>query len=220
MSKVTKSISYINHDVKNFIGAAISLIDSLEDELTDISKTNIDLVMHSLERALELSHNISEICGPVKNNRKSKLKIAPVKTVLNTYARPYFEKMRQSTTIAITDTYSFLDDVTCTAVDPVALARLKENILHNATSAGAKNLEVHYEMMKHALNVTFKDDGRGMGQSEIDKIMLSQHGDNKISGLGTKYILETAKDHGFFVSYRSSVGKGTTVRIVCPYASL
>lgn len=97
---------------------------------------------------------------------------------------------------------------------------VRENIINNAIKAGATKLDVQYEMKEYCFVITFHDNGSGMTQEDIDKLMLKKHGDGIIHGLGTKSILNTVGEHGFFVTYSSEKGHGTTIRILCPYRNV
>ena len=101
-----------------------------------------------------------------------------------------------------------------------ALKALRENLISNSVNAGATKIDAHYEMREYCLVVTLRDNGHGMDQEEIDKIFLSQHGDGLIHGVGTRSILKTAEDNGFFISYTSDKESGTTYRALCPYAKV
>lgn len=97
------------------------------------------------------------------------------------------------------------------------LKALRHNLISNAHDAGATVINACYEMKEYCLVVTLSDNGQGMDQESLDKIILAQHGDGVVHGVGTRSILNTAKDNGFFVSFSSGEGQGTTYRALCPY---
>ena len=59
-----------------------------------------------------------------------------------------------------------------------------------------------------------------MTQDELDKIILSLHGDGVINGLGTQSIFKVAEEIGFHISCTSIESEATTVRVIYPYAKL
>jgi hypothetical protein len=62
-----------------------------------------------------------------------------------------------------------------------ALQALRENLFSNTVNAGATITDAHYEMREYCLVVTIIDNGHGMYQGQLDKIILSQHGDGVYS---------------------------------------
>jgi sensor histidine kinase regulating citrate/malate metabolism len=91
------------------------------------------------------------------------------------------------------------------------------NIIGNAVNAGASRIDVHTVMREYCLVVTIHDNGRGMSSEDVDRIMLSQFGDGQSHGVGTKSILITAAEHDFPLTYTSTEGEGTTIKILIPY---
>lgn len=120
--------------------------------------------------------------------------------------------------ITIDDTYKTIDDERYLLVNPEILKHFRENIVTNAIKAHATQLDIDHEMKESCIIITYSDNGDGMTAEEVDKVMLTQHGDGVLHGIGTKNILKIAEDHGVSLTYASEPGKGTTIRAVIPYA--
>ena len=132
-------------------------------------------------------------------------------------AKPAYEKLRNMFPIEINDSYSLIDEEKHIKANQVAISSLRENIISNAIKSGATKIDMHLEMKEYCLVVTYKDNGSGMSQEELDKIYLKQHGDGVIHGIGTKNILDTVSEgDGSYIHYSSEINKGTTIRIVIP----
>jgi len=223
MSDKEQEILFANHDLRNKIGIAISHLQLLTMENPDLQKSRyITAAVESLNIAVKFTETIVEKLSPDEssNENSSDLIVASVKNQLNNHTKPDYQKMKDVYPLDIEDSYDLLDEDKFIAINPHTLSRLRSNIIHNAINANAKSLHAHYEMREYCIVVSFTDDGDGMTQDEIDMLMLSQHGDGKVHGIGTKFILETAKDHGFLVSYSSKLGQGTVMRILCPYINV
>jgi len=59
-----------------------------------------------------------------------------------------------------------------------------------------------------------------MSEDEVNKLLLKQLGDGKVHGLGTRAILSAVSIHGFILSYSSTKGQGTQVKVLCPYVDV
>lgn len=59
-----------------------------------------------------------------------------------------------------------------------------------------------------------------MSSEDVDKIMLSQFGDGLSHGVGTKSILINAAEHDVPLTYISTEGEGTTIKILIPYVKV
>ena len=223
--KTISEIAFINHDLKNFIGAALCHLQLLELEHPEFSE-NSDL-KHStqnLKRAIELStdiaHNIEINSKNKTSTPDSKMMTINLNRHLEEKTKPIYEQLRKTTALTINDTYEILEEEKFIAINHALIMRFRENIISNAIKAGATKIDIHHKMKTYCGIATYKDNGKGMTQDELDKIILSLHGDGVINGLGTQSIYKIAEEIGFHVSYTSAEGEGTTVRIVYPYVNV
>jgi signal transduction histidine kinase len=99
------------------------------------------------------------------------------------------------------------------------LMRVMQNLLKNSLEAGATRVTVGFARRGGELEVTIADNGAGMDPERVKRAM---HGgfSSKASGtgLGLSICRHLAGTHGATFGLESTVGKGTTVRLVFPAA--
>jgi len=221
MKECIKNISYINHDINNHLAIATGYFELLLKNSPDLKDSPYTThILNGLLRASELSKDISNACKDIKEEKNTEdqdFVIIPVQEHLKNNVTPAISKLMKIYDINIDVKFSLIEENKSVYLNPVSLVRARENIVSNALAAGATQLDISYEMGASSLIVIFKDNGKGMTQNELDKIMLSQQGDGTHHGIGTKSILDFSKTHGFFISYSSDLGKGTTIRALVPY---
>lgn len=220
-------VALINHDCKNYIGIAMSHLELLTFENNEmVGNENIECALEALDRSLELSNEIAINSNKqIKNNQKIECSKTSLLTVdvnrhLEEKTKPVYEQLRKRFHIKINDTYKTIDAHKYIAINHRLLMSFRENIITNAINAGASKIDIHHEMKENYGVATYRDNGKGMSQDELDKLPLLLHGDGKIHGLGTMSIFNTAKEIGFYISYSSIPGEGTTVRIIYPYVEM
>lgn len=227
MRNTELDVALINHDCKNYIGVAMSHLELLTFENNEmIGNENIECALEALDRTLELSNEIAINSNKqIKNNQKTECSKVSLITVdvnqhLEEKTKPIYEKLRKRFHIKINDTYKTIGKHKYIAINHRLMMSFRENIISNAINAGASKIDIHHEMKENYGVVTYRDNGKGMSQDELDKLPLLLHGDGEIHGLGMMSIFNTAKEIGFYVSYSSIPGKGATVRIVYPYVEV
>jgi|GEM_PF-2866543 len=211
-----------SHDIRNNVSVAISYLQLLTMDIEGLQDNEyISSSIQALYSAIDLSEIITTNANQPLDQRNiaPNLVLASVTNQINTYTKPHYQKMKGMYPIDIQDVYDLSDEDKFIAINPASLSRLRENVMHNAINAGASKIEAHYQMKEYCMVVSFTDNGSGMSQDDIDKVLLTEFGDGKIHGIGTKFILKTVEDHGFLVTYSSKIGEGTRVRILCPYAN-
>jgi signal transduction histidine kinase len=176
-------------------------------------------ITKGLLKARDLSHQLAQL---YQNSETSDLSqkdfvLISVHEHIIKNAQPAYDRLMKQYDIKINLHLTMSNEPKNAYLNPVELIRLRENIVSNALAAGATELDIHLEMKACYLVVTFIDNGKGMSQEELDKIILFQHDDGKIHGLGTRSIVEGANTHGYSVNYSSIEGKGTTIRTLVPY---
>lgn len=222
MNKNISDITFINHNLKNFIGAAYCHLQMLGLEHPEFGgDSDINYAIQNLRRATKLSNDIAH---NIKINTENKTTacygnniIINLNRHLEEKTKPIYEQLKKTTDLTINDTYKILDEDKYISINHALIMRFRENIISNAMKAGATKLDIHHEMKTYCGIATYIDNGKGMTQEELDKIVLSMHGDGVINGLGTQSIFKVAEEIGFHVSYTSVEGEGTTIRIIYPY---
>lgn len=99
------------------------------------------------------------------------------------------------------------------------LMRVFQNLFKNSLEAGATSLGVAFARRGDNLELSISDNGAGM---DADRVKRALHGgfSSKASGtgLGLSICRHLAGTHGATFALESTVGKGTTVRLVFPAA--
>lgn len=217
-------IALINHDLRNNVGAAVSFLQLLimsSPQLKDNEylKSALANLNHSLELSLAISKNC-KVDKKVITGKRTDLSIVPIKEYWQEYAKQAYNNLRTMYGIEITENYKTIDEEKYIAINFEEIDRARENVINNAVKAGATRIDVDCEMRETYAVIIISDNGKGMSQEDIDKIMLSRHGDGIIHGLGTQSLIRALCDHGFYMAYSSEPGKGTSIRVICPYINV
>jgi signal transduction histidine kinase len=217
-------IALINHDLRNNVGAAISFLQMLTISSPQLKDNEyLKRVLANLDHSVELTRTISENCKVEKDQitgRRPDLSIVSIQQYWGEYAKEAYQNLRTMYDVDITESYKTLDEEKYIAINFEEIDRARENVINNAVKAGATKIEVECEMKESYAVVIVRDNGNGMTQEDIDKIMLSRHGDGIIHGLGTQSLIKALCDHGFYMSLDSEPGKGTAIRVICPYINV
>lgn len=221
MKNIISEALVINHDLRNNIGAAISHLQLLilNDPKLEKNK-NILFAIENLNQSINISKNHSAKLhdSPESNSPESNLTTISCQNHLFKNAKPAYEKLKKMYSIKINDSYETIKEEKFVAANQAAISSLRENIINNAINSGATELDVSIEMKEYCLVVTFKDNGEGMTQEEVDKIHMKKHGDGTIHGLGTSSIINTIEEaDGAYINFESKKNEGTRIRIIVPY---
>jgi len=217
---INKNLLFLNHDVNNHLGIALGYFELLIQQNPELQHSSYTShVTKGLLRARDLSHEIAQTyhsSNKAEQDQKDFVLISVQEHFLNN-SKPAYDQLMEIYNIKINLQVTMIDEPKCAYLNPVELVRLRENIVSNSIAADATELDVHLEMKETYLVATFTDNGKGMNQEELDKIILFQHGDGKLHGMGSRSIVEGASKHGYSISYSSIKGKSTTIRTLVPY---
>lgn len=217
------NLSFTIHDVKNYIGAAISHLQLATVENDDLEgDRNIAASIDALWLGIKSAREIAVNAKPSSSDKSSvEYILTSVKEHITTNTAPYIESLRNIyPKIEINNAYNAKKEEKYIEVNPKSFNQALGNIIGNAVEAGASVIDIHFVMRAYCLVITIHDNGSGMSSEEIDKIMLSQFGDGLIDGIGTKSILVTAAEHDFPITYTSVEGEGTTIKMLIPYVTV
>lgn len=98
MGRTKLNLQYINHDMRNYIGAAISHFQLLVSDYPELKgNENIDFAVESLMQAISLSQDISNQHEDVKEADDSfpNILAAPVIELITMYTEPSYKKYIQ-----------------------------------------------------------------------------------------------------------------------------
>ena len=215
-----KDILALNHDVNNQLGVAMGNFEIMMLKFPDLQETvYAERIEKGLLRARDLSHELAKTysdANTINLNKKDFVLLSVQEHILNN-AQPEYDQLMEIYGINITLQIKFIDEPKKAYLNPTELRRLRENFVSNSLNAGATEINVQLEMKETYLITTFTDNGKGMTQEALDKILLFLHGDGIIHGLGTRNIVEGANKHGYSINYTSVLGEGTSIRALVPY---
>ena len=220
LSYSDKKEKFIIHDLRNKIFLAKSCLDVATDLYPDLT----DNVW--LERSNEASNRAHELLDELLSSNKLAEAIEGesdkvswnLREYIETHAKPDLEALQNQYSINIEVICHFHEEEKYVRLNDLTIKRIKDNVVDNAINAGSKHLVVDYDMKDDYYIVTFTDNGCGMSAEQLDSLLLKQFNKDNVHGLGTQFIIATAKDHNFVLTYHSELGLGTTVRFLCPYA--
>jgi signal transduction histidine kinase len=99
------------------------------------------------------------------------------------------------------------------------LMRVLQNLFKNSLEAGATQIAVTYARRGEQIEVTVADNGSGMDPERVKRALHGGYSSKASgTGLGLSICRHLAGTHGATFALESSVGKGTTVRLVFPAA--
>lgn len=215
----------LNHDLRNHIGVAFGYLELLPERFPEFKENHYFChAKNGIGRAIEISENLSLAINDCLENtgfspamKKTGFTRVNVQEYLNNSTSPIYEELSDIYDIDFNVTYSTINDEKYIYLNHDSLKKARENIITNAMAAKATHIDIDFEMKNYCLVNTFKDNGGGMTQEELDKLMLQQHGDGILHGLGTHNIMKTIEEHGFMVTYASVPNMGTSIRLLIPY---
>jgi len=166
MLKNKSNIAFINHDIKNYIGNSITILQLLELKNSDlVGGENIEMVTEGLYRAVELSNDIAYMIENNTENKKPTRNSEMITVNLNRHldekTKPIYKKLRKRTGLTINDTYKILKEDKFISINHALIMSFRENIISNSLKAGATRLDIHHEMKTYCGIATYKDNGKG-----------------------------------------------------------
>lgn len=215
-----RDLLVLNHDVNNQLGVAMGNFELMILKNPSLQDSpHAKRLENSLLRARDLSHELAQQYEDSNNNEPANegLVLIPIQSHFLGTSQPAYDELMARYNIQINLKITTIEEPKKAYINPVELVRLRENLVSNSLAAGATTLDVHLDMKDTYLIATFTDNGKGMSQDQIDKILLFQHGDGKVHGIGSRSIIEGASKHGYYISYTSVLGEGTTIRTLVPY---
>lgn len=222
MATTESDLAFKVHDLRNSISGALSFLQLLtKGNAEPGSQKYVAHSAEALEHAIKTAEEISRLLEPGSTvpdlPPDQGVAIVSAFSHLGEHVNREYQELSRQLPLDIKFTYTLLEEDKKVAFNPAQVLSLRQNILTNALDAGATELKIHYEMKDYCFVLKFTDNGRGMNEDEVNQLLLKQHGDGRIHGLGTKAILSTAYEHQAVVTYSSQPGQGTQVKILLPY---
>jgi signal transduction histidine kinase len=99
------------------------------------------------------------------------------------------------------------------------LMRILQNLLKNSLEAGAKTATVLFAKRGQQVELVVRDDGAGMEPEQVKRALHGGFSSKAAgTGLGLSICRHLAGTHGASFALESTVGKGTTARLLFPAA--
>lgn len=211
----TMFMSALTHELKtpmtSISGNAQTLLRTKMDEgEREDALMRIDAECTRIER---LSQKLMQLIA-LRQNDSIRLKRASVAELLENVRLSSAEQIKQrGLTLKISNGMDTL------VMDTDLLSSLLLNLIDNAGKASQPGGIIELSALGGAISV--KDRGKGIPESEIDKItqpfyMVDKSRSRKAGGIGLGLALaaEIARLHGASLEFESGLGKGTTVKVV------
>ena len=218
MSSVNQKLIYAVHDLANQLnGATFAVWDLLRQNPEVKEDLRGKTLESSLTRSIELLRDIQEILNDINVTDFSEEDfgdfgawLQETSTKFSTeWSKRYSIKVTRNSTIPI-GKQLFRESFT---LGP----RAEENLIENAKKAGAT--EVHFKFTDQGSYFIFscQDNGNGMDQDTINKLMLKLYKSEKNHGIGTQFLIDFVHKIGGIAEYHSELGEGTTFLAKVPY---
>ena len=223
MPKLNDQIRTYTHDLKNLLGGASGCLYLLEKSIPELTAdSQYPHIKECLKRSIELTKEFALDLVVDENNTNKPLEHGFIRIsaqeFISQHTKKEYTRLKEMYDLDINITIQLIEkDIKYVHINPTAAKRVRENIIQNAIDAGASRLEWDVEMREHYAVATFTDNGKGMTQETIDKIMLRLHGDGIVHGIGTTSMIDTVRNHGYHIEFSSTKGVGTIVRVVATY---
>jgi signal transduction histidine kinase len=213
MLAIRENNQQVAHDMRSPIAAMSALIEMMDlpssqlklalDRALNRAKSVANFLLHSELKNSELPKNLNfDIVSVVKDIITEK---GPLFTqgVIN-YSGPIVLKVGSELTIA-------------------SLARILSNVIDNSIHAcvSKKEITIKLDASKNAVRIAISDSGIGISQDDLEKVGtkgFSQKSNG--TGRGVFSAIKTLKDIGGTFSLGSELGRGTTVNIEFPIATI
>jgi len=214
LAAVGKMAATIVHDIKNPLTTMRLNAEVLKRKLGDenLSK-QAEVIISQVDRFVSMAQEILDFTRGVSHLNIQETDFADIITGLIEFVRRDFEKKN----ITIVDKIDFRGTL---KADSEKLLRVFYNIAGNAADAMTKGgtLSVNAFRKESSLVVEFADTGIGMPAEVKDKIFepFMTYGKKVGTGLGMAITKKIVEDHKGRIEVDSTLGKGTTIRILLP----
>jgi len=218
-----RSYSIVAHDLKNSLGASLSMLELLKEE--DIDKKDKEYYMKLITKAVHQTYNlmIDLLSWSRVNNHSMKFKPEPINLELCTNINiDYIRESSFEKNINIT----FEAQEECNiSGDKEMIDTIFRNVLDNAikfTHNGGK-IDVKISKTDKYAIITIEDNGVGMDDHQIENLFNIHEFDARIgtnnekgSGLGLKLVYKYVKINNGDILVKSELLEGTTFTIIFP----
>lgn len=221
LSKVGQLASGIAHEIRNPLNYISLAIDHLKTELLPTCgerSSELEAIAANIKEEVRKANymvlNFMNYGRPLKVRRQ-----AVVYLELIDRALPLLQDKLNEQRIEIVREID--SDLPPMLVDPELMRNCLFNFITNAAQAmnegGTITLGAHYDAAIAAFQLTFADQGCGIGKEDIEKIFQPYYTTKEAGiGLGLAITERIIKEHGGELQVESVLGSGTTITVTLP----
>ncbi len=227
LSDDKKALAVLAHDIKAPLSAIIDLLNIISKDYVTDPEESKKLVERAIKKASTLIKMVDDILDYSKLADKSLMKREKldIYSTLNesiVLMRAYAEK--QNIKIYQSPVFSGVEYV---VGNHTFLLRVFNNVIMNAIKYNKKGGEIHFDSYRDTeeknIIVEISDTGIGISEEDLKKVFLIfERGSNARRnidgsiGLGLSLVKQIVEDHEGTIDISSSLGIGTTIKIVLP----
>jgi signal transduction histidine kinase len=208
--KILKNNNQIVHDIKSPLSALKYYLTVTKRYVPDEQIKLGEIAFRSLE---DIINNISN-----KNAQKENSNIYLVNEVLqDIVSAKRYEKSDKNITLRLESPSE--NDILFFELDLSGFTRSISNILNNSYEAGADLIDVKFKREKSNILIIITDNGHGIKQEYVDKVLEQGFTKDKVggTGLGLSFTSEYLKRNGGSISIESSESS-TAIKLLIPIA--
>jgi len=206
--------SHLKKEIKQFHAAfkEESLTQSAFESFIETSSQSSDILMNNLERAAEMIRNFKQVSVDQSSNEIRNFLFKEYLQSIIINLKPALRKHNHTIDIICSDTLHV--ESTPGAFYQIFTNLIMNSILHGFEDKEQGHILIKVEHKGTQLDITYKDDGKGMSKPDLKKIFdpfFTTKRSSGGSGLGTHiiYNLVTQKLHGQIAAH-SQEGKSLT----------
>jgi signal transduction histidine kinase len=214
----------VAHDFNNLLGAIMGALTMLRRRASDPKEVEL---LRLAEEAADKGAKITQQMLAFARRQSIEAEIVDI----NEAVKGMSELLRHTVGSGVTIHYELAQDVPPARIDPVGFEMAILNLAANARDAMPQGGTLiiftarcagETDGAGDAIAVAVSDDGTGMPEEVRQRALepfFTTKGPGRGTGLGLASVYGFATQAGGTVSIQSSVGRGTTVRIILPSAS-
>jgi PAS domain S-box-containing protein len=220
-----KLFSIIAHDLRSPFHALLGLSEILANEIDNLSREEIRKIGSELHSAFKNEYRLLENLLTWSLIQQDKIEIKPAELILSDSVDKIIKLLSWFAANKKVVVKNLIDKKTKIKFDPDLLNSILQNLLSNAVKFSPEGSEIKITYHKSADMNTLEvvDEGVGISQDELDKILNNDKGYSKSgtareqgSGLGLVISRDFIEKHGGKLFIKSKRGKGTTVGFTFP----
>jgi len=220
LAAIGETVASLSHSIKNILqglrGGADVVGMALKKADLELARRGWDILSRNLDRIYTLTLNMLAY----SKQRRVEVELVEVGNLLNEVVELVQPQCDRHNVALITDYDRDIDPI---PADSGALHQVLMNLLSNAIEAvepetGVIALAADNGADGGSVHITVSDNGRGIDESELQRVWLPFHSTKGIrgTGLGLSVSKKIVEEHHGRIEIESMIDKGTTVSIMLP----